>query len=184
VRQPQSNVPSQRNKQLHIHVDSATQYSLRTPSLTLSGALKWLGTSLIVLPYEEPSDHPYLVPHVSTAVNETQSQTDRSFLSTLVDDEQHRTSRTSRSPATLTRSTPVAEYQEWPFQGFLKRTRIGEDITYNLEFKLPAISDHLRLPINPDLLKSPSREALASTSTPSASLHIPRSVRIECTMGW
>ena len=118
------------------------------------------------------------------ALDETQSQTDRSFLSTLVDDEQHRTSRTSRSPATLTRSTPVAEYQEWPFQGFLKRTRIGEDITYNLEFKLPAISDHLRLPINPDLLKSPSREALASTSTPSASLHIPRSVRIECTMGW
>ncbi|KAH8779393.1 hypothetical protein BGZ57DRAFT_952744 [Hyaloscypha finlandica] len=101
------------------------------------------------------------------ALDETQSQTDRSFLSTLVDDEQH-----------------LAEYQEWPFQGFLKRTRIGEDITYNLEFKLPAISDHLRLPINPDLLKSPSREALASTSTPSASLHIPRSVRIECTMGW
>jgi len=44
---------------------------------------------------------------------------------------------------------PVAEYQEWPFQGFLKRTMIGDDVTYNLEFKLPSISEHFHLPINP-----------------------------------
>jgi len=49
-------------------------------------------------------------------------------------------------------AAPVAEYQEWPFQGFLKRTRIGDDVTYNLEFKLPSTSEHLRLPINPNAL--------------------------------
>jgi len=49
-------------------------------------------------------------------------------------------------------AVPVAEYQEWPFQGFLKRTKIGDDVTYNLEFKLPWISEHLHLPINPAAL--------------------------------
>ena len=49
-------------------------------------------------------------------------------------------------------AVPVAEYQEWPFQGFLKRIRIGDDVTYNLEFKLPSISEYLHLPINPGAL--------------------------------
>jgi len=47
---------------------------------------------------------------------------------------------------------PVAEYQEWPFQGFFKRTRIGNDVTYNLEFKLPSISEQLHFPIDPKIL--------------------------------
>jgi hypothetical protein len=34
-------------------------------------------------------------------------------------------------------------------QGFLKRTKIGDDTTYNLELKLPSISEHFHLPINP-----------------------------------
>ncbi|KAF4636258.1 hypothetical protein G7Y89_g1832 [Cudoniella acicularis] len=35
-------------------------------------------------------------------------------------------------------AAPVAEYQEWPFQGFRKRTKIGDDITYNLQtFSVP-----------------------------------------------
>jgi len=38
-------------------------------------------------------------------------------------------------------------YQEWPFLGFFKRTKIGDDVTYNLEFKLPSISEHLYLSI-------------------------------------
>jgi len=46
-------------------------------------------------------------------------------------------------------AVPVAEYQEWPLQGFLKRTKIGDDMMYNLEFKLPSISEHFHLPINP-----------------------------------
>jgi hypothetical protein len=49
-------------------------------------------------------------------------------------------------------AVPVAEYQEWPFQGFLKRTKIGDDVTYNLEFKLPSISEHFHLPIDPKAL--------------------------------
>ena len=41
-----------------------------------------------------------------------------------------------------------ADYQEWPFQGFLKRVRIGNETTYNLEFKLPCISERFDLPIS------------------------------------
>ena len=37
-------------------------------------------------------------------------------------------------------------------RAFLKRTRIGDDVTYNLEFKLPSISEHLHLLINPEAL--------------------------------
>jgi hypothetical protein len=43
----------------------------------------------------------------------------------------------------------IANYQEWPLQGFLKRTRIRDDVTYNLEFKLPSISEQLHIPIDP-----------------------------------
>lgn len=64
------------------------------------------------------------------------------------------------------KATPLAEYQEWPFQGFLKRTRIGNDITYNLEFKLPSISKRLQLSINSKALDIySSKEALANAST-------------------
>jgi hypothetical protein len=35
---------------------------------------------------------------------------------------------------------------------FLKRTRIRDDVTYNLEFKLPSISEHLHLLIHPKAL--------------------------------
>ena len=38
-------------------------------------------------------------------------------------------------------SAPVAEYQEWPLQGFLKRTRIGNQTRYNLEFQLPHVPE-------------------------------------------
>jgi hypothetical protein len=45
------------------------------------------------------------------------------------------------------------EYQEWPFQGFLKRTRIGDKATtYNLEFKLKCILERCNLPIDPEAL--------------------------------
>jgi len=82
-------------------------------------------------------------------------------------------SRSSRSPSAATEAVPVAEYEEWPFQGFLKRTKIGNDIMYNLEFKLPRISKHLNLPINPGALdicssreapKSPTRHDVAAYS--------------------
>ena len=38
---------------------------------------------------------------------------------------------------------------EWPFQGFLKQTRTGDNVMYNLKFKLSLILEHFYLPINP-----------------------------------
>jgi hypothetical protein len=85
-------------------------------------------------------------------IDDAQHQADDGCSSTFINDEQHRASRTSRSLSTAAEAVPVAKYQEWPFQGFLKRTRIGDNVTYNLEFKLPSISEHLHLPINPKAL--------------------------------
>ncbi|KAL5330895.1 hypothetical protein ACEPPN_000420 [Leptodophora sp. 'Broadleaf-Isolate-01'] len=60
----------------------------------------------------------------------------------------------------------VAEYQEWPFQGFLKRIKIGDDVTYNLEFQLPSTSEQLHLPIDPKALDIfSSKEAPAKVPT-------------------
>ncbi|PVH69350.1 hypothetical protein DL98DRAFT_360525, partial [Cadophora sp. DSE1049] len=42
----------------------------------------------------------------------------------------------------------TANVEEWPFQGFLKRNRLGDVVTYYLEFKLPSISEQFHLPIN------------------------------------
>jgi hypothetical protein len=99
-------------------------------------------------------------------VDDTQSQADPKNPPTPVDDEHH-ISRTPRSPSAPTESVPIAEYQEWPFQGFLKRTKIGSETTYNLEFKLPHISGRLNQPINPKALHiCSSREALAKVAIP------------------
>ncbi|TVY65586.1 hypothetical protein LSUE1_G006242 [Lachnellula suecica] len=46
----------------------------------------------------------------------------------------------------------LTEYREWPFQGFLKSTRLGDDVMYNLEFKLSSISEYFYLPIDPNAL--------------------------------
>jgi hypothetical protein len=60
----------------------------------------------------------------------------------------------------------VTEYWEWPFQGFLKRTRIGDNVMYNLEFKLPSILEHLYLLIDSKALDiCSSKEAPAKAST-------------------
>ena len=99
-------------------------------------------------------------PTTRAEIDETQSQVDPGCPSTFVE-EQHCVSQTSRSPSVALEAGAVAEYQEWPFQGFLKHTRIGDDVTYNLEFKLPSIS-HLQLPIHPDALDIfPSKEGRA-----------------------
>jgi hypothetical protein len=78
-----------------------------------------------------------LVSHSITSleIDDAQPQADCGYRSTLVNDEQHYTPQPSRSPSTPTESVPIAEYQEWPFQGFLKRTKIGNETTYNLEFQ-------------------------------------------------
>jgi hypothetical protein len=100
-------------------------------------------------------------------VDDTQSQADPGNPPTASDDGQHHISQTSRSPSAPTESVPIAEYQEWPFQGFLKRTKIGSETTYNLEFKLPCITGRLNIPINPKALDIySSREAPAKAAFP------------------
>jgi hypothetical protein len=99
-------------------------------------------------------------------VNELQPQAEHGCPSTLIDNERHHTRQSPRSPCATRESVPVAEYQEWPFQGFLKRTRIRNETTYNLEFKLPRISGRLNLPIPGEALGTDSsREASAQATT-------------------
>jgi hypothetical protein len=97
-------------------------------------------------------------------LDDTQSRVDRGSLPTPVDSEQHHMPRPSRSPS---ESLPVAEYQEWPFQGFLKRAKIGNETTYNLEFRLPRIPEHLHLPVLSEALGMRShKETSAEAATP------------------
>jgi hypothetical protein len=60
-----------------------------------------------------------------------------------VANDDHHPLRTSRSPSVTVESVLVAEYQEWPFRGFLKRTKIGNKTVYNLEFQLPYVPEYL-----------------------------------------
>jgi hypothetical protein len=91
-------------------------------------------------------------------------QADYEYPSTFVNNTNHHASRTSRSPSVAPEAVPVAEYQERPFQGFLKRIIVGDDVTYNLEFKLLSISEHL--PIDSKALDiSSSKEAPAKVPT-------------------
>lgn len=40
---------------------------------------------------------------------------------------------------------PATEYQESPFQGFLKRTRIGSTVLFNLEFHLTHVAENVEV---------------------------------------
>jgi hypothetical protein len=79
-----------------------------------------------------------------------------------VDDEHPCVSRLSRSPSATGNSDLAAEYQEWPFQGFLKCVRVGNETTYNLEFKLPCMSECSGLPISDNTFSSISLQASAT----------------------
>lgn len=61
-------------------------------------------------------------------------------------DEQLHTPHPSQSPSGTNESEIAAEYEEWPFHGFLKSTRIGPNTTFNLEFHLVDVPEHLELP--------------------------------------
>jgi hypothetical protein len=103
------------------------------------------------------------------STNDVQPQAGHGYPSTLVDNSHHYTSRTSRSPSA--EAVPVAEYQEWPFQGFLKRTKIEDDVTYNLEFHLPRTLEHFRLPIHAHALDNGSDQAMsAPAGTPHSAV--------------
>jgi len=105
-------------------------------------------------------------------IEDAQSQDDDGCSSTFVEAQ----SQTSRSPSAAAEAVPAAEYQEWPFQGFLKRTRIGDDVTYNLEFKLPSISQHSHLTINPAALDT-NHDAAAHSQIHQAPLK-PKKSRV------
>jgi hypothetical protein len=96
-------------------------------------------------------------------IDESPSQADHTHPPTPVDNDHHNTPRTSRSPSAA-ESTPVAEYQEWPFQGFLKCTMIGNRTIYNLEFTLPRICEHPHLLLHSEVLGSISSESLAKAA--------------------
>jgi hypothetical protein len=96
---------------------------------------------------------PLVAPSTATPrINDTQPQASDGCPSTFVDNSHHHASRTSRSLSAASQAVLVAKYQEWPFQGFLKRIRIGDDVPYNLKFKLPSISEQLLLPTDPNAL--------------------------------
>jgi hypothetical protein len=95
-----------------------------------------------------------------------QPQVDHAYSSNFVDKSYDHASRTSRSPSAALEAVLAAEYQEWPFQGFLKRIRIGDTVTYNLKFKLLLISEQLHLPVYPKALDiCSSKKALAKVLT-------------------
>lgn len=78
---------------------------------------------------------------------------------TLVDNDHHHTPRTSQNPFVRVESALITEYREWPFEGFLKRITIGNQITYNLEFALPHILGQMNLSLSSEVLSGGSRES-------------------------
>ncbi|PVH69999.1 hypothetical protein DL98DRAFT_377026, partial [Cadophora sp. DSE1049] len=73
---------------------------------------------------------------------------------TSVNNDHHYTPPSSHIPSDTDESASAAEYQEWPFQGFLKRVTIGNQITYNLEFSLSHIPEHLNVPLHSEVLST------------------------------
>lgn len=88
-------------------------------------------------------------------------QAARLHLSAAEDDEHYCTPPASRSPsATATpESAPFAEYQEWPFQGFLKRVTIRGQTIYNLEFSLLCNTEYFNLLLYSKVLSSSSKKS-------------------------
>jgi hypothetical protein len=67
----------------------------------------------------------------------------------------------------MVESAPVAEYREWSLQGLLKRTKIGNETTYNLESQVSLILDYLYLPALLDALGIHSRKEPSAEDTTS-----------------
>jgi hypothetical protein len=94
-------------------------------------------------------------------------------------------SDSTRSPVSLTcpELATTTEFREWPFQGFLKRTIIGNDAIYTLEFQLQHVPEHLHLPViaealNTDTAATP-RNMIHSRVHPARSRAKSRRVRWE-----
>ncbi|KAG9228480.1 hypothetical protein BJ875DRAFT_477366 [Amylocarpus encephaloides] len=108
-----------------------------------------------------------ITPPSGTQLDNTQSQADRKSPPAPVDDTQCRIPQTSRDPSAPAESILTAEYHEWTFQSVLKRTRIGDKTTYNLEFQLLHIPEHLHPPILSEALGIRSaKETTTEAATP------------------
>ncbi len=100
-------------------------------------------------------------------VGNTQSRTDRRNPAASEDDTQSCILRTLRDPSAPAESISTAEYHEWACQSVLKRTRIGDTTTYNLEFQLLHIPEHPHLPVLSEALGMRSaKETTAAAATP------------------
>jgi hypothetical protein len=88
-----------------------------------------------------------ITPPTRLDIDHAQAHADGDNSPSPVDVGHPRVSRLSRSPSATGNLELAAEYQEWPFQGFLKCVRIENERTYNLEFKLPCISERFDSPI-------------------------------------
>ncbi|KAH7374060.1 hypothetical protein BKA64DRAFT_256163 [Cadophora sp. MPI-SDFR-AT-0126] len=92
-------------------------------------------------------------------IGDAQSQTDLAHPPSSVNNDQHCTPLNSRNPSHTVEPASAVHYQEWPFQGFLKRVRIGDRMTYNLEFSLSHVPEHLSLSLHSGGLSTSSRES-------------------------
>ncbi|KAG4427459.1 hypothetical protein IFR05_017059, partial [Cadophora sp. M221] len=88
-----------------------------------------------------------------------QSRTDLAHPPTSVNNDHHYTPPSSRSPSDTEESASGAEFHEWFLQGFLKRITIRDQITYNLEFSLSHVPEHLSLSLHSEVLSTSSRES-------------------------
>jgi hypothetical protein len=107
---------------------------------------------------------------------EAQSQDDHGCSSTFIDEQQW-ASRTSRHPPAASEAVPVAEYQEWPFQGSLKRTKIVDDVMCNLEFNCHRSRKTFTYRLMPKHWTPRQRFRLTMTLR-----HIPRNVKHRCSL--
>jgi hypothetical protein len=109
--------------------------------------------------------HPLVLPWTtSPEVSDTQPEADHGCSPTFIYNEHRHTSRTSRSPSAAAESVLAAEYEEWPLHGFLKRTRIGGTMMFNLEFHLTHVPEHVELSGLSQALHSNTRTSTQQTS--------------------
>ncbi len=74
---------------------------------------------------------------------------------------------TSLDPSAPVESTPTAEYHEWACQSVLKRTRIGDQITYDIEIQLLNAPEHLhRSILSKAFALRPDKETSIKAATP------------------
>ncbi|TVY93988.1 hypothetical protein LAWI1_G003141 [Lachnellula willkommii] len=156
----------------HIEISNETHDSINDEDPRPAKRRKPRLTPAVTAPLHVRQSLPSaLPPTTNLEIDYTQPQANRDYRSISVDNEIHYTPRSSRGSPARAEPAPVAEYQEWPFQGFLKRTKIGADIIYNLEFQLPCTLDRCCLPIATHALDNGSNQEMsAAARTPHSAV--------------